>query len=568
LEGALRHIDEMHICKIKPNLFSYNALIILYVKRGEGEKAMEVYQTLVKNHIKPNTYTYGWFIQYGLDKNNFEIVDWAFQNMKKEKIYPRTPIFFKITNLCKNLNKDPAREIFHLLTKYNFDINKLSQPLKTLINYCISCKDFTLAEALSKQFGFEYDPNATIPAEQDHAIDAGEEEVIDPSPSSKDVESAVVSDPISIESDVEMNQTSKTYTCEDLQKLLNLFVQRKDLKGVNKVLGEMKIKKHALDEMAYNRLITLYASYGDLKGAYDLLIQMKEQNIPPNVVIYNSLLKYHVDNKDINRAYQLIKEMQNDKVLADQVTRDLMIDLHVFRQEISTAEQLIKDYALAPHIKDNHLHLQYLSPGVSYMMVRQFLQNCLEINPIKIFLEAKWDTPYDELFALKKFILKQIEIYHPQYSMIQTAAPEMILLNKQPSKRQVYAYSSYAMSYDKYVSMIESCIQMAHSEQAYFALRDMRQIHFIPPKSLYDSLLNLYSNKKLEFHLKKEHLEKVFTLLKFMKEDNIAINHKYYKWLIKKFIAIKELEKAHEILTFMQKEGLDTLDCCHLFKQN
>ena len=358
--SLLQQIKENDLAKGDEILF--NCVIDACFKFGDYQKAVQIYQDMLENDIKPSAITYGIMIKgYGQFKS-LENAMKIYQIMKAENIKVNEITLGCLIDACikcGNLNK--ALEIIE--EQKNVQMN-------TII-YTTLLKGFTKERNIAKALetfsimkgSSEMKPNiVTYNSLLDCAVQCNEFNKMDEI--FKDICENEKKNPDCSPDLI----TYSTYVkglcrCKRIDEAYNMFLMLRNSKSyqVDEVLYNSLldglIKSHKNEQalniynlmqqdkikpsnVTYSILIKLFSNQGDVDKALAILNEMKQANLKPGLIVYTCLIQTCVKHKRTNLIIQLYNEMVANGIKGDSVFYNTLISGLVFNYFLKEASEL------------------------------------------------------------------------------------------------------------------------------------------------------------------------------------------------------------------------------------
>jgi pentatricopeptide repeat protein len=355
--NILQQIKENNLAKGDEILF--NCVIDACFKFGDYQKAVQIYQDMLENDIKPSAVTYGIMIKgYGQFKS-LENAMKIYERMKAENI--------KLNEITLGCLIDACIKCNHLNKALEIIEQQKAIPMNTII-YTTILKGFTKERNLSKALetfnimkgSSEMKPNIiTYNSLLDCAVQCNEfykmDEIF------KDICENEKKNP---ECSADLI-TYSTYIkglcrCKRIDDAYNMFITLRNSKSyqVDEVLynslldGLIKSHKNEpalniynmmqLDQIkpsnvTYSILIKLFSNQGDVEKALSILNEMKQANLKPGLIVYTCLIQTCVKHKRANLIIELYNEMVTSGIKGDAVFYNTLISGLVFNYFLKEA---------------------------------------------------------------------------------------------------------------------------------------------------------------------------------------------------------------------------------------
>lgn len=356
----LDQIKENNLAKGDEILF--NCVIDACFKSGDYQKAVQIYQDMLDNEIKPSAITYGIMIKgYG----QFKCLDHAmkiYEIMKEENINFNEITLGCLVDACikcGNLNKaltiiEEQKKIqmntiiYTTLLKgftkernlnkalETFSIMKSSNEMKpniitynSLLDCAVLCNEFTKMEEIFKDI---CDNEKKNPECSPDLITYST--YIKGLCRCKRIDEAY-------EMFLQL-RSSKSYQVDEVlyNSLLDgLIKSHKNEQALNiyNLMQEDKIKP---SNVTYSILIKLFSNQGNVEKALSLLDEMKKANLKPGLIVYTCLVQTCVKHKKANLLLELYNDMVSYGIKGDGVFYNTLISGLVFNYFLKQACEL------------------------------------------------------------------------------------------------------------------------------------------------------------------------------------------------------------------------------------
>ena len=357
LEKVFKIFQEIKLSKsVKIDEVIYNCVIDACFKFGNYQKAVFLYDDMIKSDIKPSNVTYGIMIKgYGQYKNLSDALK-SYEKMKSEGLKLNEVTLGCLIDTC--IKCDNLNKALNILESEN------EVKMNTII-YTTIIKGFTKEKNLEKAMQtlenmkkLDVKPNlVTFNSLLDCSVQCFSFEKME-----KIYEEIMNNSSPSLQPDLITYSTyikglcknrkvdqafklflklkeEKIYTLDEViyNSLLDGLLKSKEYEKVSIVYDLMLKDQIKPSNVTYSIIIKLYSNQQKLNEALEILQQMKNEKIKPGLIVYTCLIQTCIKHKKIDKVISLYDEMIDNKVRGDVVFYNTLISGLIFNRELKNA---------------------------------------------------------------------------------------------------------------------------------------------------------------------------------------------------------------------------------------
>ncbi|KAH8509703.1 hypothetical protein H0E87_011465 [Populus deltoides] len=290
--------------------------------------------------------------------------------------------------------------------------------------------------------------------------------------------------------------------------LLRGYVKAGLLKDAEFVVSEMERSGVSPNEQTYSFLIDAYGNAGRWESARIVLKEMEASNVQPNAYVFSRILSSYRDKGEWQKSFQVLREMENSGVRPD-------------RERWDDVKNLLA-----------HMRSQGLVPNsVTYTTL--------------IDIYGKSGRFNDAIECLDDMKAAGLKPSSTMYNALINAYAQRIIGERRRSLGHLDYFHCGSTSSD--LGMCKSDHKEGLSEQAVSAFRAMRVDGLKPSLLALNSLINAFGEDRRD--------AEAFTVLQYMKENDLKPDVVTYTTLMKALIRVEKFDKVPSVYEEMILSG-------------
>ncbi|KAI9472440.1 MAG: hypothetical protein EXX96DRAFT_597388 [Benjaminiella poitrasii] len=149
IEGT-ENIFNLSKTKYRPNTYAYNALLYVYTKQNEMEKVLDTYKRMSKAYVPANEFTYGILMNFYSRRKDVKAVEALMNTMQTNNITPKTVCWtILMQSYFESGRSEDGRNILKRMIDAGVEPSLVSWGV--LIKGCIDSKELKFAESVLQE---------------------------------------------------------------------------------------------------------------------------------------------------------------------------------------------------------------------------------------------------------------------------------------------------------------------------------------------------------------------------------------------------------------------------------